>query len=114
MPPAPDTAAPQDGPALPEICPSCNGPLEHGSVGTIGRVFSSHPEHFLGVSGDDVLIPVAVVRTGYRAAATCRVCSLVTFLYGDAGDTSDIEAAEAIVDDAMSAPEEPAATPTRK
>lgn len=105
--PPPGIDFPEGGPNLPEKCPSCHGPLSRGYLGTNGRVFWSHEKHFLGVAGDEVLIPVALVRTSYRLAARCQTCSLVAFLYGDAGDPADVEAAEAIIGDAMSGPDPP-------
>ncbi|MCI4320085.1 MAG: hypothetical protein L3K23_08155 [Thermoplasmata archaeon] len=72
-------------------------------MGTNGRVFWSDKQHVLGVVGDEVLISRAIVRTSYLPGILCRDCGFVGFLHGS-GDADD---AEAIVDDAMGAPEDP-------
>ena len=59
--------------------------------------------HFLGVTGDEVLISFAMVRTSYVPAVLCRKCGFAGFISG----SENADDAEAIVDDALSVPEGP-------
>jgi hypothetical protein len=65
-------------------------------------VFWAENKHLIGAFGDEPLISLAMVRTTYVPGILCRRCGFVGFLSG----SEDVEDAMAIVDDAMSAPED--------
>jgi hypothetical protein len=60
-------------------CPACQASLDHGFVGTNGRVFWSKEEHLIGLFGDANLIPISLATTTYLPTAKRPSCGLVMF-----------------------------------